>query len=36
MAKTVKKWGYHVLIAIDQLVNARTVGGAYETVAIRA
>lgn len=35
MAKTVKKWGYHVLIAIDQLFNALTGGGADETLSSR-
>lgn len=35
MAKTVKKWGYHVLITIDQLFNALTGGGADETLSSR-
>ena len=35
MAKTVKKWGYHVLIALDQLFNALTGGGADETLSSR-
>ena len=35
MAKTVRKWGYHVLIAIDQLFNALTGGGADETLSSR-
>lgn len=35
MAKTVKKWGYHVLIGIDQLFNALTGGGADETLSSR-
>ena len=33
--KTVKTWGYHVLIAIDQLFNAITGGGADETLSSR-
>ncbi|OOF40929.1 hypothetical protein BKK47_02555 [Rodentibacter mrazii] len=39
MAKTVKQkmknWGYHVIIAIDQLFNAITGGGADETLSSR-
>lgn len=35
MAKTLKKWTYHVLIAIDQLANAITGGGADETLSSR-
>ncbi len=35
MAKTVKNWGYHVLIAIDQLFNALTGGAADETLSSR-
>ncbi|OOF87920.1 DNA helicase UvrD [Rodentibacter ratti] len=39
MAKTVKQkmknWGYHVIIAIDQLFNAVTGGGADETLSSR-
>ncbi|KGQ55024.1 hypothetical protein IO44_07630 [Gallibacterium anatis str. Avicor] len=30
-----KRWGYHVLIAIDQLCNALTGGGADETFSSR-
>ena len=30
-----KIWGYHVLIAIDQLFNALTGGGADETLSSR-
>ncbi|MEE6030960.1 hypothetical protein [Avibacterium paragallinarum] len=30
-----KTWGYHVLIAIDQLCNALTGGGADETFSSR-
>nr|WP_315542382.1 hypothetical protein [uncultured Aggregatibacter sp.] len=35
MAKTVKTWGYHVLIAIDQLFNALIGGAADETLSSR-
>ena len=35
MAKTVKTWSYHVLIAIDQLFNALTGGAADETLSSR-
>ncbi|THA17374.1 DNA helicase UvrD [Rodentibacter pneumotropicus] len=39
MAKTVKQklknWGYNVIIAIDQLFNALTGGGADETLSSR-
>ena len=35
MAKTVKTWGYHVLIAIDQLFNAIIGGAADETLSSR-
>lgn len=39
MAKTVKQklknWGYHVIIAIDQLFNAFSGGGADETLSSR-
>jgi len=31
MEKTLKTWGYHVLIAIDQLFNALIGGAAYES-----
>ncbi|MDE8034638.1 DNA helicase UvrD [Actinobacillus equuli subsp. equuli] len=30
-----KSWGYHVLIAIDQLVNALLFGAADETISSR-
>ena len=30
-----KQWGYHVVIAIDQLFNALTGGGADETLSSR-
>ncbi|TCJ96124.1 hypothetical protein EV694_1675 [Volucribacter psittacicida] len=33
--KKAKKWGYHVLIAVDQLINALTGGGADETFSSR-
>ena len=35
MAKAIKNWGYHVLIAVDQLLNAITGGGADETLSSR-
>ncbi|MDG4947388.1 DNA helicase UvrD [Actinobacillus equuli subsp. haemolyticus] len=36
MAKSKNKgWGYHVLIAIDQLVNALLFGAADETISSR-
>lgn len=35
MAKTLKQWGYHVVIAIDQLFNALTGGAADETLSSR-
>ena len=35
MAKTIKTWGYHVLIAIDQLFNALIGGAADETLSSR-
>lgn len=35
MAKTIKSWSYHVIIAIDQLFNAITGGGADETLSSR-
>ena len=33
--KTFKLWSYHVLIAVDQLLNALTGGGADETLSSR-
>lgn len=36
MAKTIKSWGYHVLVAIDQLFNALIGGAADETLSSRA
>ncbi|WP_109078486.1 hypothetical protein [Aggregatibacter kilianii] len=35
MAKTVKTWGYHVVVAIDQLFNALIGGAADETLSSR-
>ena len=35
MAKTLKTWGYHVLVAIDQLFNALIGGAADETLSSR-
>ena len=35
MAKNLKKWGYHVLIAADQFFNALTGGAADETFSSR-
>lgn len=35
MAKTLKSWGYHVLVAIDQLFNALIGGAADETLSSR-
>ncbi|MBN6064198.1 DNA helicase UvrD [Aggregatibacter actinomycetemcomitans] len=35
MAKTIKSWSYHVIIAIDQLFNAITGGAADETLSSR-
>lgn len=35
MAKNLKKWGYHVLIAADQFFNALTGGAADETLSSR-
>ncbi|MBN6068940.1 DNA helicase UvrD [Aggregatibacter actinomycetemcomitans] len=35
MTKTIKSWGYHVIIAIDQLFNAMTGGAADETLSSR-
>lgn len=35
MAKNLKTWGYHVLIAADQFFNALTGGAADETLSSR-
>lgn len=35
MASKLKKWSYHVVIAIDQLFNALTGGAADETLSSR-
>ena len=35
MAKDLKTWGYHVLIAADQFFNALTGGAADETLSSR-
>lgn len=35
MAKTVKTYGYHVVVAIGQLFNALIGGGADETISSR-
>ena len=35
MAKTLKQWGHHRVIAIDQLFNALTGGAADETLSSR-
>ncbi|UWZ92181.1 DNA helicase UvrD [[Pasteurella] aerogenes] len=35
MGDKLKKWFYHVLIAVDQLFNALTGGGADETLSSR-
>lgn len=33
--RKLKQWGYHVVIALDQLFNALTGGGADETLSSR-
>ena len=35
MAGKLKTWGYHVVIALDQLFNALTGGAADETLSSR-